>query len=317
MHANRLHGSNEAGTLADARKIKAINPDAKVLFYWNLFLDYSNYEASENRNASPSWFLKNADGTPSLKGNSNLRRYDLTDPEFQKWWVSVAAQMIADPAIDGVFVDALPQVAGNPQNAAKSWGEDKAIALDAGINDIFKALREDIGDDGLIIYNGIRSVKNGWPHGGLKYLEHADGLMVEHFGKFASAETAQIEADLDLMIQAASQGKVVALKGFPDFTWLEKDTMKLPHDELINRSKRHIDFPLAAFLVSAGEQSFFNYSWGYRAHMGNLDWYPEFNKRLGPPLGPAVKSKHIYTRQFEHADVRLDSKNKTANIVRK
>ena len=46
--ALRKRGSTEAGIAEAARQIKLRNPNAKVLFYWNTFLDIPGYEASKD-----------------------------------------------------------------------------------------------------------------------------------------------------------------------------------------------------------------------------------------------------------------------------
>ena len=45
-----------------------------------------------------------------------------------------------------------------------------------------------------------------------------------------------------------------------------------------------------------------------------FDWYPEFDKPLGPPLGDAIRNGWTYQREFEHASVFVDLENKTAKI---
>jgi hypothetical protein len=57
--------------------------------------------------------------------------------------------------------------------------------------------------------------------------------------------------------------------------------MKLPKDELQCRAQENVTFPLATFLIVANENSYFNYTWGYRHNHGAYDWYPEFDKKLG------------------------------------
>jgi len=313
-HADRVTGSNEDGTLLDARKLKKENPKMRVLYYWNLFLNYEGYESFIDLPDDDPWVLKNADGTPSLKGENGRQRYDLSNLDFQDWWVDTAATMVADPSIDGVFIDALPQVAGKPGVAAKLWGAEKSAELESSISNLLGQLDRAIDEEAIIIYNGIRSQDGGWEHGGLKYLDHADGLIVEHFAIFNSAEPAQIVQDMDRMMAAVQQDKIVILKAFPGFTWLDDIVQESSEDYLYDLAKQEIEFPLAAFLIVAGEKSYFNYSWGYRAHYGNLRWYPEFNRRLGEPLGPARNEGYQYWREYEFVSVYVDVENKQSRI---
>jgi hypothetical protein len=77
---------------------------------------------------------------------------------------------------------------------------------------------------------------------------------------------------------------------------------------------KNIKFPLAAFLVGAQEHAYFMYSWGYRLDHGCLEWYPEFDKKLGRPLAEAERTGWTFARAFEHASVRVDLETKDAEI---
>ena len=85
---------------------------------------------------------------------------------------------------------------------------------------------------------------------------------------------------------------------------------------------------LAPFLIVAEPNVFFNYGWfynledGYIPCPGNVtidgldmpiecgmptQWYPEFERPLGPPAGPAICTNgSVWTRRFEHAEVYMD-----------
>ena len=71
------------------------------------------------------------------------------------------------------------------------------------------------------------------------------------------------------------------------------------------------------FLILAGEQSYFNYTPTYAADDTDSwrRWYPEYDKPLGPPLGPAVKTApYRYQRNFKHASVEIDVAARTSRI---
>lgn len=46
-----------------------------------------------------------------------------------------------------------------------------------------------------------------------------------------------------------------------------------------------------------------------------MRWFPEYDKPLGPPAGPAVRKGFTYTRKFQHADVWLDIKKRQGKIT--
>jgi len=314
-HGGKLHGGvSEPQTFIDAAKIKAINPDARILFYWNMLLDYPMYQMSKQRKSSDDWFIHTVDGKLHTKGKMALKRYDLSNTDWQNWWVNAAKEALDKSNMDGVFIDAIPQIGLKADARIKEWGEEKFNAIENGINQTLAKLQKALSADKTIIYNGIRSIPNGWQHGGNKYLAHTSGNIIEHFNVFQSQAPQQIAQDLEGMMQASKAGKITILKTWPGFTWLDKEMLKRPKAELQKIAREKITFPLAAFLIAAGEKSYFNYTWGYRENHGAYDWYPEFDKKLGAPLSDAVQEGFEYTREFKHASVYLNIKDKTAKI---
>jgi len=110
------------------------------------------------------------------------------------------------------------------------------------------------------------------------------------------------------------QGKIVVFKAWPGFAWVDRQAMRESLETKRKIAAENITFPVAAFLVGAQEHSYFIYNWGYRMEMGCLDWYPEFDKPLGEPLGDMVRDKWVLRRQFKHASVWVNLETKEADI---
>lgn len=75
---------------------------------------------------------------------------------------------------------------------------------------------------------------------------------------------------------------------------------------------------LAAFLIAANERSFFGCSRGWRIQTDpvNHAWHPQFDKKLGPPLGPAVKTGNVWHRSFAAGvTVSFNTKTNAGNIT--
>lgn len=85
---------------------------------------------------------------------------------------------------------------------------------------------------------------------------------------------------------------------------------------------------LAPFLIAANEHVFLQYAWFYEIQDGNIPcptgiecgmpstWYTEYSKPLGPPRGMAVRSNgYIWQREFEHASVYVDSRDRYASKI--
>ena len=300
---------SEESIAADAAVLKKFNKDMKVVFYWNAFLDYSMYKAHNEYQKHPDWWLKTAKGELDLK-NDKIKRYDLSNKKLRKWWASIADKNLKNKNIDGVFFDALNQVT-SPGNK-RLWGVEKYNAIQQGLKDLIKETRCKIGDDKLIVYNGIRSTPiritgNDFP-------ENTDAIMIEHFGYFNSRTKESMLSDIQEMEKAGKTGKIVVFKAWPENSWLNKKFMAKSEKVKKKISKEHLNFALASFLAGAQKHSYLIYNWGYRLSMGSLSWYPEFNKPLGKPLNDMQTNGWILTRDYEYASVWVDLENKKAKI---
>ena len=308
-HAAKQFGNTETGIEKEAQQLKKLNPDMKVIFYWNTFLDYPMFQAHEVYQNHPGWWLKTLGGKLDKK-KDRIKRYDLSNPEVRNWWTDVVLKAVVEGSCDGVFMDAFPQIT-NKRNIAL-WGQEKFDAIQQGLKDIIKETRQKIGEDKLIVYNGIRSTPS-W-QAGYDFPDYTDAAMIEHFGEFQSTSKECMLKDIQEMEKACKNGKIVVFKGWPGFTFTDREAMRKPLDEKREIAKKNFLFPLAAFLVGAQENSYFIYNWGYRIDNGCLEWYPEFDKPLGEPLGDMVRDGWILSRQFKHASVWVNIETRKADI---
>jgi dienelactone hydrolase len=304
-HGVGVHGSTEKGIADTARRLKRCNPDVKVLFYFNAFINWPGYDAFKTYRSE--WTLRGLDGQV-VTHTSGTPRPDPSNAEFREWWSEVVAAAHRAAPLDGVFVDALPQALS--PGLARQVGDNKAKAVVAGLREMIVLTKRKLGPGRLIVANGLRTTSFreilDW--------EGIDLVMIEHFGGFATATPADITADLESIALAALKGRGVVMKGWPGFNWLEGEMMKRPYDELLELARKRISFPLAAFLVGAQPGSYFCYSWGYTERMGGIESYPEFERRLGPPKGEAAWNGFAATREFAHASVWVDLAAKQARI---
>ncbi len=308
-HGGSEFKSTEEGIEKEAQQLKRLNPNMKVIFYWNTFLDYPMFEAHEEYSQHPEWWLKTKDGDLDLK-NGNIKRYDLSNPEVRNWWSDVAKKALDEGSSDGVFMDAFPQIAasGNKQ----LWGEDKYQAIQQGLKDVIRETRQKVGANKLIVYNGIRSTPD--QKIGYDFPEHTDAVMIEHFGNFNSGSKECMMADIQAMSDAGKQGKIVVLKAWPGFTFIDQEAKKLPLDEKRKMAQKNITFPLACFLAGAQKHSYFIYNWGYVIDNGCLEWYPELDRPLGEPLGDVTINGWELNREFEYLSVWVNLETKEAKL---
>ena len=327
-HGQHHFGSTEMGIAHDAKRLKALNPKIKVLFYWNTFLNYPLYDACREVEKHPDWLLRDKDGnllyklikeTPGYSvtdtGPAKIEQINLLNSDFRKWWASIAGKAISQYHCDGIFMDAVDQ-AKRPIWMEQGWGKGNEHLLTKAVIDMMQLAKKEMGDSSILLYNHIHTLDRTGETLSMQYLPYADGGMVEHFTAFHSQKKETIAKDINNIVEISKAGCFPAVKGWPDakFNWLDKEKMKLPPEQLAKEAREKITFSLACFLVAAQEYSYFCYSWGYRERHGNLVDYPEFHKPLGPPKGPAKRNGWIYTREFEHVSVWVDIENKTAKI---
>lgn len=302
--ASHKHGSTEAGFTVAAREIKKRNPRAKVLFYWNASLDISSgrgvYEAMQTFPADG--YLKDDQGNPVLR-RKTIPNYDLLRQDVRDWWSDAAARAVRTYGADGIYADAMGQ------REDKGLGDRRFNALVAARVSLLEETRRKIGPNRLIVYNGLMKDDPK------KLLKFADGAMIERFGHFDTGSSKEHLASFFRATEAAAKdGKIVQLKGWPGFSYRQPEVNQTPHDDLMRLARERITFSLACFLVAAQPNTYFCYTWGYREKHGTFDWYPEFDKPLGPPKGNAKRSGWAYQREFEHAMVFVDLETRAARI---
>ncbi len=317
MQGTGLYHAAEPGMYKALQQLKARNPRLKVLFYWNGLVAYRFYRAYETFQAHPTWALKNIDGTYAL-----IRRketiYDLSNPDCLDWWIRIASEAVNQHGFDGIFIDAVITLFNQAPEKRRQWGSRKYNDMEAGMRQLLKRTLDNIGDDKLLIFNGLRADSMIWEDCGLSLLQGMSGAMVEHFGFFSalnpdgSINKHRMAGDIATIQAAGRRGRILVVKGWPGFSWEDRASRSNEKNAAIARDA--IKFPLACFLIAAEPYSYFVYSWGYTDADGTFIPYPEFEKPLGPPKGPAVRDGWIYTREFAHAGVQVDLELSQARI---
>ncbi len=316
-NGHKSFGSTEEGTLVAARQVKAINPLAKILYYRNVIVHYGGYAANKTLDQIPGALLEDDKGNRKLVRN-RVAAYDLSNPRVRDWWIEQCKRMTEDPAIDGVFFDGNVK-ALEPGYLHREIGQDKKQAVEAGYLQMMQDTREAIGSDALMIANILRA---RFDEGGLEYLDFFDGSYLEGFfhnvGRMSYED--YVAKGIESMQQAARQGKIIA---FTAGLAMADNVSAMGIDEAHGavesdaKARQALIYTMAIFLICAEEYSYFFPHEGYSAN-GNdkwMRWFPEYDKPLGAPKGPAVKDGYRYTRSFEHATVFLDIQARTAEIL--
>jgi nucleoid DNA-binding protein len=249
-----------------------------------------------------------------------IQYFDVTRQEVRDWWSDTAAAAVHEYSCDGIFVDGA--TAGRPDGTwNRAFGRQNAEAMDQAVFAMLKDAREKMGPDKLIIFNPLHGTDGERPALGQEYLPVTDGAMVDDFdrgGELRVQSKEYMASTIETMQKAAREGNVIIFKAWPGFALKLRKDLQVRNDmdsETIRRAAREdLTFPLACFLVGAEANCFFCYTWGWEPEEGTFEWYPEFDKRLGPPEGHATRTGWVFRRQFKYASVFVDLEKRTARI---
>jgi hypothetical protein len=313
-------GSTEEGTLAAARAVKTVNPATKVLYYRNVIVHYDGYAANAALLNVPGALLVGRGGSDKLV-RGRVQAYDLTNQRMRDWWLANARRVCADPVIDGLFFDGNIKVL-EPAYLKDEIGEKKKAALVDGYTVMIKDARRILGREKLLVANMLRA---RFADSGMSCLHAFDGSYMEGFETTVGNVPLKdyVSKGIAAFQEAARQGFLIAFtaglgeeepdEGPKNRHRTDEIRKSLTRDEA---AKRRFQYLLAVFLVCAEKHSYFCAHDGYDANKSQV-WMkhpPEFDRPLGAPKGPALRSGYVYTREFGDASVRLDIEKKTAEI---
>ncbi len=311
-------GSTEAGTLAAARAVKALNPTAKVLYYRNVLVHYGGYAANAALKDVPSAFLVGKGGNDKLV-RGVVQAYDLTNSKVREWWVANAKHVCADRAIDGLFLDGNAKVL-EPSYLLGEIGKAKKEGILNGYTALVEETRRALGPDKLMLANVLRA---RFPDSGKSRLRAFDGSYIEAFETAVGNVPVKdyVAKGIAAFQEAARQGTVIAFTaGLGEESGDAGKANEARTDEIRtalkkeDASDRRFQYLLALFLICAEKHSYLCAHDGYDVKNSTL-WRrprPEFERPLGAPKGPAVRAGYTYTREFEHASVFVDIEQKNA-----
>ena len=312
------YGSSEDGSREAAKAIKAINPEAKVLYYRNVMCNYSTYKVNEGLKDIPAPFLVARDGNTKL--HRGVREvYDLSNPALRRWWVNHCVEMAGYDEIDGVFLDGNIK-ALEPAFLGRELGATRKQEVAEGYAVMMQDLRNRVPSDKLLVANIIRA---RLPNSGLDYMQYFDGSYLEAIEAQANGLTRleYLTKGIAAIQQAAREGKIICMSmglGRAALAGLKLDDSRQRLAPGANTQPR-LEYCLALFLICAEKYSYVYPHDGYDVNNNRsavwLKRFSEYDRPLGPPKGPAKREGYTYTREFEHASVFLDIEMEEAKIT--
>ena len=312
-------GSVQQGTLKAARGVKTRNPDAKILYYKNIVIDWGGSAASKELKTIEGAYLQSKDGSyPTVSRTTQF--FDIGLPEVRAWWMNDARRMLDDPSIDGILIDAnIKVLVDGFFLRQKKVGDEEYQRLKDGYGQLLTQIDAEFRADNIVLANIIRARLE---HGGLNYLGYFDGSYLEAFEHNVGGVSRPdyIAKGIETVQAAARQGKIVA------FTLEIKEALNQGNGGDFDSNEAlhaRVNYAAALFLIVAEKYSYFFPVDGMGVvtkggKLGNRLWMqtlPIFKNRLGPPKGPATKNGYIYTREFEHCSVWLDVENEVGTLT--
>jgi hypothetical protein len=298
-------GVAELGAKHEAAAFKEVNPDIKVLFYFNAayawpYTSYNKDFTNERIDTKPELkkFLLNHPKTGKLADRYGAFCFDVLNPDFRDWWVDTVAKGVSESGCDGAFID---QMHGN-----SDLRKDKRVEIEKAMGDMMGALKKKLGADKILLAN------NAYADNAKHVFPVSDAIMFENYAS-AKASKESLLDEWGEMLRNAKAGKISVFRLGVDGTGRKNIKPNMP--EL---SKEKAEFALACYLIGAQPYSYFMYSWGWKLGTGALVDYPEFQKPLGPPKGAYQRTTPDgweFTRDFEHASVWVNTESREANIT--
>ena len=295
-------------------RIKSKDPRHKTMYYWNA----ESFWGTSGIGIEQSYLSVGTVGTGGRK------LYNHSNPDMRAWWLAHGLEMSQQASSDGVFTD----------NTISRECDNQVCNLETTDKSIMvRSLAEGAPDDVLDIGNYLRQMIDG---GNRFRMAYADGSYFEntHFSPGNQNDLEGILVSMQLAREASWKKKVVMWTGSrrncgcgfnnPAFKFCryvgEKDCTPQYCEGFVQTDgveptallEKDFEIALAEFLMIVEKWSYgnFNISPDASCEPWRWDWshMDLFNKPLGQPLGPPLKSGHTFSRHFEHLSVKISLK---------
>ena len=302
-HAMEQLGAAEIGAKYEVKAFKSLNPDIKVLFYFNSayawpFTSYNKNFTRERIDKYPelkNFLIKEQNG--ELAHRNNVFFFDVLNQDFRNWWVNTVVEGVKFSKADGVFIDQMHGFAWLRPNTKKEV--EKAMA------EMMLNLKSKLGKDKIVLGNNAARVNDVFPS--------VDAVMFEHYNKKLVTKEKLLE-DWEDMLKVAQAGKISVFRIGVEIE-LENEPSKISLEEL---SKKKLEYYLACYLIGAQPYSYFQYGWGWRLNTGPLVDYTILSNRLGAPKGEYKRVNPLgweFTRAYQYAEVWVNTDKQEAKII--
>jgi len=261
-----------AGIQKTARRLKTVNPDIKILYYWNsrIYFGHDNIDTT----ILDRWddFID-----PDYIIRDRLNTYNRENPDFLDWWTGVVFKAVGLES--GMAHDGVTPL--QPSYLDGAFIDKKGVPTY-----MLEPLYEGLPSNKIVINN----------NGGVDFryrVPYVDGTYREGWhGGWEKDETSMAIA---LAQEHGRNQKIVVLRN--------------PEQIATNafESEQEVGEELSVYLLYASPYAYFYHAKSVDATNAEWQWltdyYDQFHRPLGAPFGTATRDGYVYVRSFEHADV--------------
>ncbi len=293
--------------LSLTRKLRAVHPKFIVIHYhlaiWqsnpkvSFIIDGQHWGndysfVSKHRN----WFWLNAEGHRVQSSDDGKYLMNISNPDFQKYWISSLIQQMKDGMYQGVFLDSAsvdllqgwcgkadPRLAGTAayhhpfkELGGKTWSQ----AYEAFMSHVSESLEK----AGYAAIPNLGNLYTGWDK--TDYYDTSSGAFLE--SAFMTHSPSDWRMGAERLIRITSQNKITLLQPYLDREDDAKQRM----------------YYIACYLLFKGRHTYIDYfGGGHRQEI--LSWYPEYDLDLGAPmesisnLSQLSTPEGVYMRRYE------------------
>jgi len=253
------------------KAVKALDANVSTIFYYNSILDWPFYAMHDRFLEHPEWWVRDVHGAAcrmsgdaSFPNHTGMLSFDFAQAGARAFWASECVNMTKTGYVDGCFSD---RSTGQP---GKACALPNKTAFDEGHLLVHQQLQRALGNGPLIANAG-------------EAMPGVNAAQIEGF----KAENASIA----LLLESVANGKITeAHAGYGEDGGADDHCLK------------GITNSLAAFLIGAGERSYYACSRGWKVQEDPVAgaWHPEYDKPLGAPTGAATldHAAGVWRREF-------------------
>jgi hypothetical protein len=273
--------STEDRIIASARLVKEANPSVMTLMYINGLINFPESRLAAVTKADASLLLKNSKGD-KVELVDGFGVYDVRNPKMRSAFVADALHGMASGVIDGVFIDRANWC--EECTDGRGWDNATCQSMVPAQRLLLAELTEALGEGNITLAK---------EHGGTGFIDwqvvnaamtsdafcsgycHGCNESVTPSSQWKEKDYQNCAGSIATIANMSSRGQLTQSHAMGPFSGANGDKQR--------------EFTIAAFLIGAGNLSFFSYAnWIVDCWtLSGTKWWPEYDYPLGAPTSPA------------------------------